>query len=119
MANKKLAKHFDKLDKANQKTVIAFAKFLASDEKNCLSTIDLSIKPQFISGTKDETVIGALKRLQKIYTMVDTNAIFNAASKLMTEHMMQGRDKGEVISELEALFKNHYQQLIKEETPDA
>ncbi len=118
MSDKKLSKYFDKLNKDSQKTLIAFAKFLASDDKNCVATVDLSIKPIFYSGDDTETVIGALKRLQIIYTMIDTNDIFNAASKLMTEHMMQGRDKKEVITELETLFKNHYKKILAEDKND-
>jgi hypothetical protein len=40
--------------------------------------------------------------------------MLNETSGLMTEHLMQGRPAPEVIDELEALFRRHYQQQFGE-----
>ncbi len=108
---KKLKKTIELLNDKAQKSLLDFALFLASQEQN-QKKIPASVKPKFYPGEANETVIGALKRLQKIYSMINTNDIFNDASRLMTEHMMQGRDAVEVIAEMEQLFANHYQKSI-------
>ncbi len=108
---KKLNKTIELLNEKAQKSLLDFALFLASQEENQKKT-KVSAKPEFYPGEENETVIGALKRLQKIYSMINTNDIFNDASRLMTEHMMQGRDAVEVIAEMEALFANHYQKSV-------
>jgi hypothetical protein len=110
---KKLLQYFEQLNKESQNSLIEFAEFLTSKKTNLEKIIDLS-EPEFYSGPEGESVIGALKRLQKIYSMVNTNDIFNDVSKLMTGHILQGLDKDDVIPEIEILFKNNYTKLTKE-----
>ena len=58
--------------------------------------------------------IGAIKRLKQTYPMIDSMKVFAVASNLMTEHMVSGRDAEEVINEIEALFEETYQRLLRD-----
>ena len=55
-----------------------------------------------------------MKRLTKTYPMVDTGNLITAASSLMTQHIVKGRDTGEIIDELETLFREHYERIRDE-----
>ena len=57
-------------------------------------------------------MVGAIKRLKTTYHMVGSMSVFSAASTLMTEHMVKGRDVTEVIDEMEVLFEEAYQKLL-------
>ena len=61
-----------------------------------------------------ETVVGAVKRLKTKYHMVESMTVFSAASALMTDHMVKGRDLVEVIDEMELLFEDAYNKLLQE-----
>ena len=50
--------------------------------------------------------------------MLDKATLLNDTSRLMTEHILQGRDKIEVIDELETLFLQHYQKCSHEVRQD-
>jgi hypothetical protein len=43
--------------------------------------------------------------------MLDARKLLNETSAIMTQHVMKGRDKIEVIEELEILFRTHYEKL--------
>lgn len=68
--------------------------------------------PADISRPETETVVGAVKRLKEKYHMVESMTVFSAASSLMTDHMVKGRDATEVIDELELLFEEAYTKLL-------
>jgi len=73
---------------------------------------------------EEETVVGAVKRLKIKYHMIESMSVFSAASTLMTDHMVKGRDVVEVIDEMEILFEGAYDKLVQEnkqldnESPD-
>ena len=58
--------------------------------------------------------MGAVKRLKTKYHMVESMMVFSAASSLMTDHMVKGRDLVEVIDEMEALFEDAYKKLLQD-----
>ena len=60
-----------------------------------------------------ENVINAIKRLRATYYMLNTNALFNQVSSLMTQFMVHGRDSVEVIDDLEALFEEYFQRYLE------
>ena len=60
----------------------------------------------------EESVVKAVKRLRATYPMLDARKLLNETSALMTQHVMQGRDKIEVIEELEILFRTHYETWV-------
>jgi hypothetical protein len=69
--------------------------------------------PDEIARPESETVVGAVKRLKLTYHMIDSMSVFSAASALMTDHMVKGRDVIEVIDEMQVLFEQAYEELIE------
>ncbi|MHB8729905.1 MAG: Crp/Fnr family transcriptional regulator [Sulfuricaulis sp.] len=68
--------------------------------------------PLDIPRPAEESVVKAVKRLRATYPMLDARKLLNDTSALMTQHVMQGRDKNEVIEELEVLFRTNYEKLV-------
>lgn len=56
-----------------------------------------------------ERPIAAIKRLRRVYPMLDPGEMLPETSALMAAHVLQGRDAGEVIDELEVLFATRYE----------
>lgn len=106
-----LIKLYESLDGERQKTLIEYAEFLLSKGGAVKKIVG---EPVEIQRPEQETVVGALKRLKQTYPMVESMTVFSAASSLMTEHMVNGRDTIEVINEIEILFEKSYQKLRKE-----
>ena len=108
---KKLLQLFGQLSEADQGALISYADFLCSR----VDIVNTSIaEPVYIEAKAGETVIGAIKRLSSIYSMLDRAKMLNETSVLVSQHVLQGRAKEEVIQELEAIFQSHYQRLKEE-----
>ena len=58
----------------------------------------------------EETVVGAMQRLRKTYPDLDVDSILHRASALMSEHVVGGRSAGDVIDDLEELFRRRHEQ---------
>ncbi|MFK5970023.1 MAG: Crp/Fnr family transcriptional regulator [Candidatus Marithrix sp.] len=100
---------FKKLSSEQQQTLLEFAEFLLTRiVKKPL------VKAELIPRQSDESVIAAIKRLSKSYPMLDKAIMLDKTSILMTEHIMQGRDKTKVIDELETIFLKNYERYIKD-----
>ena len=108
---KALADLFEALDKERQDSLFDYAEFLLSKGGAVPRTID---EPLEIPRHQNETVVGAIKRLKLTYPMIDSMKVFAVASDLMTDHMVKGRDAEEVINEIEALFEETYQKLLRD-----
>jgi hypothetical protein len=108
---KALLKIFETLDNERQNTLLQFAEFLQS--KGGLVVQEIG-EPLPIERPESETVVGAIKRLKQTYPMVESMAVFSAASALMTDHMVKGREITEVIDEMESLFAEYYSQLLQD-----
>lgn len=108
---KKLLAVFRQLDEADQQSVRAFAEFLSARGEKVNEPVP---EPELIAPKENESVVGALKRLSKSYPMLDKSKMLNDTSLLVSQHVVQGRDKQEVIQELEAVFEKYYQQLLEE-----
>ncbi len=100
---------FTQLPPEQQQTLLAFAQFL---ESRMEKKPPLAAKP--LPRPSNESVIAAIKRLAKSYPMLNKAKMLDETSRLMSEHIMQGRDKVEVIDELEVIFMQHYQKIKKE-----
>lgn len=109
--DKKLLKMFRAMDSGSQEHLLSFAEYLAS--KSQAIEQDMG-EPLLIAGADDESVIQAIKRLSQCYPMLEKSRLLNDTSALMTQHMLQGRERDDVISELEEIFANHYQQYLDE-----
>jgi len=104
---RKLLKLFGALSQADQQALFAFAEFLHART----DTPQDAGPPVLIPRPDQETVIGAVKRLSASYHMLDKAKMLDETANLMAQHVMQGRDAKEVIDELEAIFRRHYEAL--------
>ncbi len=108
---KSLLQIFETLDAERQNSLLHYAEFLQS--KGGLVTNEIG-EPQDIPRPESETVVGAIKRLKQTYPMVESMTVFSAASSLMTDHMVKGRDATEVINDMEKLFDDFYRQMLQD-----
>ena len=108
---KSLLDIFNSLDENQQQSLLDFAEFLQAKAGSQPRPVT---EPIAIPRPENETVVGAIKRLKQSYPMIDSMEVFAVASNLMTDHMVKGRDAEEVINEIEALFEDTYQKIIRE-----
>ena len=71
--------------------------------------------PESIPRPENEKVVAAVKRLSKTYFMLDKKKMLGVTSDLVTQHIVQGRDAGAVIDELEDVFRQYYRQLKQDD----
>lgn len=107
-AGKSLLEIFETLDSERQTSLLQFAEFLQS--KGGLVKQEIG-EPLPIPRPEKETVVGAIKRLKQTYPMIESMSVFSAASSLMTEHMVNGRDSKAVIDDMQTLFEKFYTSL--------
>ena len=108
---KALVEIFDTLDDERRASLVEYAEFLQS--KGGLVKKEIG-EPQAIRRPESETVVGAVKRLKQTYPMIASMTVFSAASSLMTQHMVNGRDVVEVIDEMEKLFEESFEKMLKD-----
>jgi len=102
---------YESMDDERKRSLCDFADFLYAKADPVSREIPV---PEDVSRPQQETVVGAVKRLKVKYHMVESMAVFSAASALMTDHMVKGRDVIEVIDEMEVLFEEAYDKLLQD-----
>lgn len=110
---KSLLENYAKLDQSDRASLRAFAEFLVDRSKKedpREAVRSEPVAPKSVPRPKQETVIGAIKRLSETYYMLDRKDLLTETSSLMSAHIMQGRAASEVIDDLEALFLTQYKQ---------
>ncbi len=107
---------YQAMDDNRKKSLSDFADFLYAQAEPVAKEIQ---PPEDVPRPEQETVVGAIKRLKVTYHMVESMAVFSAASSLMTDHMVKGRDVVEVIDEMEVLFEAAYKKLVQESSDDS
>jgi hypothetical protein len=108
---RRFARLYRSLSVADRATLRAFAEFLAQrvpGDTGMAPERAARPEPEVIERPAQETVVAALKRLRRVYVMLDRGVLLHEASILMSAHVLQGRPAVEVIDELEALFARHY-----------
>lgn len=105
---RRLTRLFRSLGETDRHALLAFAEFLAQEERPGLAP-ESPREPTALPRPPGETVIGAIRRLSLSYSMLDRGAMLHETSALMSAHVLQGRDAAEVIATLEVLFERHYQ----------
>ncbi|MHB8254851.1 MAG: Crp/Fnr family transcriptional regulator [Acidiferrobacter sp.] len=85
--------------------VLAFAEFLQSR----LTLPALPTEPVAIPRPSEENIVKAIKRLSATYPMLDRGKMLNETSVLMTQNVLEGRPTGEVIDDLEILFRTRFE----------
>jgi len=101
---------YESMDDERKRSLCDFADFLYAKADPVSKEIPA---PDDVPRPQKETVVGAVKRLKLKYHMIDSMSVFSAASDLMTEHMVKGRDVVEVIDEMEVLFEGAYDKLLQ------
>ena len=120
---RKLLRLFKSLGDEDKQTIVKFAQFLAdnnldlekTDQEGSEKTHEPSEipSPNPIERPTQESVIKAIKRLNKTYPMIDKSTLLDRTSGLMTAHLLKGRDAVSIIDELEEMFKSAYKHLSK------
>jgi hypothetical protein len=105
---RRLTRLYRSLGDADRHALIAFAEFLARNERPAPTPQPLQ-EPSPLPRPAGETVIAAIRRLSLTYSMLDRGSMLHETSALMSAHVLQGRDASEVIDALEALFERQYQ----------
>lgn len=103
-ARQRLQACYAALDRDGRRALLEFAEFLLTRHPRPASPA----QPLDLPRPDDESVIAALKRLRATYPMLDSAPLLDAATTLVTAHVLHGRGAGEVIDELEALFGRAY-----------
>ena len=104
-----LTELYEAMDDERKLSLCDFADFLYAKADPVIKDIPA---PDDVPRPEQETVVGAVKRLKVKYHMIESMLVFSAASTLMTDHMVKGRDVVEVIDEMEILFEEAYAKLI-------
>ena len=110
-SSKALIELYESLDDERKLSLCDFADFLYAKAGPVVKEIPA---PEDVPRPEQETVVGAVKRLKTKFHMVESMTVFSAASSLMTDHMVKGRDLVEVIDEMEALFEDAYKKLLQD-----
>lgn len=105
---RKLLQAYRALNEARRVGLLDYAEFLASRE-NGTDEATIVSQPLDIPRPTDESVVKAIKRLRATYPMIDRSKILHETSALMTQHLMHKRPAGEIIDELEILFRRHFE----------
>ena len=111
--SKQLVNLYEKLSAGARQSLLDYAEFLLAKQQQSPEATKL-LEPEPIEPREGESVIQAIKRLSASYHMLDKGKLLNDTSMLMSEHTLQGREREEVIAELEVVFKQHYQRYLDE-----
>jgi len=101
---------FDRLTVEHRQSLLNFAQYLQSCQP---APAELEVAD--IPRPRSESVIGAIRRLSETYPMLDRAKLFNEASSLMTQHVLQGSEADATIDQLETLFSGRYEDSLKKE----
>ncbi len=101
---------YEAMDDERRRSLCDFADFLYAQAEPISKEVPA---PEDVPRPQQESVVGAVKRLKVKYHMVESMSVFSAASTLMTDHMVKGRDVVEVIDEMEVLFEDAYDKLLQ------
>lgn len=110
----KLVRLYRKLNAEDRATLLSFAAFLgqrAGRETASLTATPPTAEPERIPRPAEETVIAAIRRLTATYPMVDRDVLLHETADLMSAHVLQARAADDVIDELEAVFRRHYERV--------
>jgi len=111
VVEKKLLHLYREMTDDDQHALIRYAEFLS--EAKVEKSVEL-VTPTLIPAAENESVVGALKRLSASYPMIDKAKMLDQTSSLMSDHLLRGKAKKEVIKEFDVLFEQEYKKLERE-----
>lgn len=115
--DRRLLRIYRSLDAENQRTLAAFAEFLAARQGT--GEVGSVQAPRPEPRPPDESVVAAIKRLSRTYFMLARNgALLSDVSTLMAAHVLRGRAAPDVIDELEVLFARGYAEYRERASPE-
>ena len=100
----KLQRLFERLDAGQRGMLMEFAEFLSHRGVPAVPEAPLR-EPR----AANETVVKAIQRLTRTYPMLDRRKLLAETARCVEQHVIHGRDAGEVITELEIIFAQHYE----------
>ncbi len=105
---KKLLQLHRSLSAENRRSLMAYAEFLAGREP--VAAAAPAPMPQLEQVPENESVVMAIKRLTRVYPMLDRRRLMGPTSELISQHALHGRPAAEIIAELEIVFERHYRE---------
>ena len=103
-SEKALLDFFGQLSPEQQDKLVAFAELLVEQAPAAGGPVAAPREP-------GETVTMAIRRLTRAYPALERRKLMADASRLMAQHVLEGRPAEEVIGELEKLFERHYRRM--------
>lgn len=88
----------ERLDRDGRRTLLEYAEFLASRGTSP------AIAPAIERRAPGETVLQAVRRLNRSYPRLRRSALLQPVGELLSEHLVDGRAAEEIVAELEALY---------------
>ena len=107
-SSKNLAAIYDLLPEQDQKALFDFAEFLKSRAPEVEPQV---MMPLDIPRPENESVIAAIKRLNKTYPMIKRASLLHETSNFMMQHVVSGKAASEVIDDMENMFNEKFQQM--------
>ncbi len=108
-SRRELMECWELLDGPERRSVLDFARYLST---RSVATGDQIPTPSTQPRPESETVVAAIKRLRRVYHMVDRREVMGETATLMSCHVIEGRAAVDVIDELERVFELHYRRLV-------
>ena len=102
----KLIGWFRALSAERQALLLEYAEFLA--QRGAAAALP-AMAPVPEPRPENETVVKAIQRLTRTYPMLDRRKLLVETSRCVEQHVIHGRAAGEVITELELIFEQHYE----------
>lgn len=109
--SRRLLKRYRRLGAEDRRSVRDFIEFLEQRAGSRVEAPSVPRVPQPEPRPPSESVIAAIKRLGRVYPMLDRERMLSETSGLMAAHTLQGRAAKEVIDDLEAMFERHYREF--------
>lgn len=109
---RKLLQLFSKLNEQRQQQLLDFAEFLVENKTSEPAEKKPISEPLDIPRPDQESVVAAIKRLSKTYSMLNKDEVLHQTSDLMMAHVIKGQSAESVIDELEVLFSSHYEKIV-------
>ena len=113
---RQLLQFFSRLDNQRQQQLLDFAEFLTEKKMPAAVKPEPLRQPLDIPRPQQESVVAAIKRLSKTYSMLNKDEILHETSDLMMAHVIRGQSAESVIDELEVLFSSHYEKIVSDQT---
>jgi len=106
---RRLLRLYRALSPGRQESLFDYAEFLLARAQPELP--EVPSEPLVIPRPAQESVVKAITRLRATYPMLDRAKLLHETSALMMQHLVHGKSAPEVIDELEAMFRRHFEAL--------